>query len=567
MNTLKHYVGQIFTIWLFVANLFGCSEMPDDPSNPTDNTLFDFEIEALSEPEPIPLGESVEIDFSVTGSGVSDLTFEIEASQGWSAEISVFVQDPKAGVLLTLRVTAPESEKDGEITVYAKHGITDEIKSAFVKVSSYRETGPEDPEDPYSTQNNKVEIKQTGFSQTAITVMARPIEDVDKYYFALLSEEKIYEYSVRIGEDWSEAWRNSVYNQLNATLLDYWSYGDDVYRFNDYIDHTMEESIPLPPDKYYYVYTVVVLNDGSLGDLELTRVKTLPKDNSPFIPTPATHVAVACDLTYDAVTANLKPDDRVYGYYFNLVDQHAVDDYIDIYGTKWDVGFLDKWNYYLKYEYGGLLSYGPENYTWSNLVPASVYYLFVVYFDSDAILNLELTIITTPSKDPVMGEPRVKVTERSRDESTATFLFEPNSDCGKYTVDIWSESDLDDWREKYGYRYVQELINYAVRYGRITEGTQLITLDINDFYPMASGSRRKWTDNKYDLVVLPFDKNGVYDETGITYTHIGHTGQGAPRYVNNADVHIHYPARLQHDDLKSYDRKLNASGILYEAEN
>jgi hypothetical protein len=147
----------------------------------------------------------------------------------------------------------------------------------------------------------------------------------------------------------------------------------------------------------------------------------------------------------------------------------------------------------------------------------------VVWFDSQQVLHLELSPITTPPKDPVTGTPRVQITEMSRTASTVTVKFQPNADFGNYTVDIWSEPDLADWKQKYAHKYVQELINYAMRYGRVTDGTQTITLDINDYYPMAEGQVRTWNDNRYDLVVLPFDKKGVYDETGITYTHIGHT--------------------------------------------
>jgi hypothetical protein len=67
------------------------------------------------------------------------------------------------------------------------------------------------------------------------------------------------------------------------------------------------------PDTYYYIYTLVETDGGELLPLELTRVKTMPKDNSPFTPAAAEHVAVRNETTYDSTEVTLTPDASVKG--------------------------------------------------------------------------------------------------------------------------------------------------------------------------------------------------------------------------------------------------------------
>ena len=224
----------------------------------------------------------------------------------------------------------------------------------------------------------------------------------------------------------------------------------------------------------------------------------------------------------------MEPDETVDCFRYGMVDDYKIEDYVELYGKGWNVGYTDLWMYNLKYYYPSVspdsIITGKHTYEFPNLTPSKTYHLLIVYVDKAGETHLEVTDIRTPDKTPLVGKPAVAIVQKAITDKTVTFAFTPNADCGRYTVDIWSESDEKDFKAEYREGFPQMVIYYANRYGKVLDEAAEVTLDINDFYPMATGYTRYWTSNDYELVVMPFDKNYTYDDTAITYTPIRYTG-------------------------------------------
>lgn len=508
MNIIKRV-----SILSALAIAAACSGDNDPAPAPTPETE-EFEILLQQQQLSLTTGESAAVAFVVTGRGAHDLTLSTQTDRGWQSEISSLVETASAGYSGEITVTAPDQAGQNKVWLTARTS-SGEIRS----VSMEAEAVAPRPDDPYSTPKEQctVMVDPFGGSQAAISVHISMTSQVARYYYNLISEEDIRIREQYIGEDWREIFRDGIVENLTQTQIDYWTYKDKTYRFTGYGTYG---DIAFTPDTRYYVYIVAQLADGSYSDLELTAASTLPMYSEDFTPAGASEVAVEASISFGTISVSLSPSAAVESYYYDLVDQAAVNGYRQLYGNRWDVGFLDKWSYAMTYDYPDRLSRGADMWTWGNLTPDRQYYLFVVYFDMQHVMHLELTAYRTPVKDAVTGSPGVKVERLAIDASTVTFHFTPNDDCGKYTVDIWSEPDLALWREKYADTFYQELIEYAMNYGRISVGEQTVTLDINDFYPMQTGYTRTWNDNDYTLVIMPFDCNSVYDENGISYTPI-----------------------------------------------
>ncbi len=504
---------------------FGCGKDDTTPSNNNDPK----EINIAFAPESLLTlegSESGEVAITATGKDARDLTAKISsATAGWVAEIADWTAT-EAGYSGRVLITAPAKTSTGSIWVAVQKIDGSEFRAKELSVAC---KGIDAGEDPYSTPAEQCHVKaeQIGGSPVACNVALTPDEQVTKYYYTCYPRKEFEKYDFFYEGNWRRDIRNSIVNQLNEATFDYWIKKATVFRYDEVDDG--ENEVPLSPNTEYYVAVVAQLKDGTYTDLEITHLQTLPKSEREYVPTPAEHVKVTSDLLdYDGTILTLEPDDSVECFRYGMVDDYKIEDYIALYGKSWNVGYTDLWMYNLKYYYPevypeGIIT-GKHTYIFDNLTPSKNYHLLIVYEDKAGDMHLEVTDIRTNDKPAVKGKPQVDITRKAITESTITFLFEPNGDCGRYTVDIWSESDAADFKAQYRESFPQMIIQYANRYGKVLDEATEVTLDINNFYPMASGYTRYWTSNDYELVVMPFDKEYVYDETAVTYLPIRYTG-------------------------------------------
>ena len=473
-------------------------------------------------------GEQGSVALAATGNDAVNLTAYVTAvTDGWSAEI-VGWSATGNGYAGTINITAPAKTSNGAIWIAVKDA-EGEVRTKEIKVAC---RGIDAGDDPYSTPSEQCYVKaeQIGGSPVACNVRLTPNGSVKRYYYACYQRKEIEKFEFFYPGTWRTDIRDGIIAQLNASSFDYWLKNSVVFRY-DTIDDG-ETEMPLTPNSEYYVLVVVQLADGSYADLEISHLQTLPKSEREYEPAPAEHVAVKVEQTaYDNIIATVTPDETVECFRYELADDYDIGDYKALYGKSWNVGYLDLWMYNLKYYYPsvypeGLIT-GEHTYQFTNCTPSKTYHLMITYVDKAGEMHLETTDIRTADKPAIKGSPQVAITQKAITETTVTFDFAPNGDCGLFTVDIWSESDTELFKAKYREGYPQILIQYASKYGMMLDKAAEVTLDINDFYPMATGYTRYWTSNDYHLVVMPFDKDEVYDETAITYTPIRYTGSTA----------------------------------------
>lgn len=457
-------------------------------------------------------GETRSVDVNVSGDGAKGVNLTFDAPQGWVVSSEEISSSKDGAYRFSVKVTSPYYTSKGEI-VFEASNFSGEIVSAVVSLSN---KGVDITDDPYSTPASvkSVQVEQFRGSQIAFNLRLLMGADVEKFYYGVMTRKEAEKYTVFLGDDWMKSFRDSLIDSVNSMSFDHWFYSDHVVRYG-----TVDE--PLEPGSEYYVYLVAKLKNGEYSNLEMTRVFTLPKfERNPQI-SPAKEVKVSdIDKSFDCLAARLTPSSSVQSFVYTMVDESAIAQYKDLFGNKWDEGFLDMRAYKYTYELPQKRVQGSHLYQWPNLKSASKYYLLVVWFDLNDEPHLEMTSFFTDTRPEVAGAPSVSFTRVDFTSTTATYKFVPNSDCGAYTVDVWSEGDIALFSTQYADQWPQKLIEYASRYGGVLQGEQTVSLDINKFYPMADEQIRKWTDDTYMLVVMPFDKNGVYDDTAITYTHI-----------------------------------------------
>ena len=521
-NIIKLFVA---TVALLAGAACGKDSTNDNPGG-GDYTPKEINV-AFAPEELLSLegSERGEVALTATGKDAADLTAKVtSAPEGWEAEVVDWAKtaDGYAG---KLAIKASAKTSSGAIWV-AVEDKTGEVRAKSLKVAC---KGIDAGDDPYSTPAEQCYVKavQVGGSPVACNVVLTPTEQVSKFYYECYTRKDLDKLEFFYQGDWRTDLRNGIANQLNEATFDYWLKKETAFRFDEVDDG--ENEVPLTPNSEYYVAVAVQLKDGTYADLEITHLQTLPKSEREYVPEAAEHVKVTVDaIDYDDIILTVEPDDTVACFRYGMVDNYKIEEYIELYGKSWNVGYSDLWFYNLKYYYPqvypeGLLT-GKHTYEFANLTPSKNYHLLITYLDQAGEIHLEVTDILTTDKPAIVGKPAVKITQKAITESTVTFAFEPNADCKRYTVDIWSEADAADFKAQFREGFPQKIIEYANRYGKVLDNAEEVTLDINDFYPMATGYTRYWTSNDYELVVMPFDKNYTYDETAVTYTPIRYTG-------------------------------------------
>lgn len=511
---------------ILLGGACGCGK---DDTTPSKGDYTPKEINVTISPESLLAlegGEAGEITIAATGKDAVNLTAEVtSAPEGWTAEIVGWAATAE-GYEGKIAIVASPKTSSGSIWVAVKDS-TGEVRAESCKVAC---KGIDAGDDPYSTPAAQCTVKaeQVGGSPVACNVVLTPTEQVSKFYYVCYSRkyiEKIAFFNQDI--DWRTSIRDGIVKQLNESTFDYWYRETTAFRYDEEDDG--ENEVPLTPNSEYYVLVVAQLKDGSYADLEMTHLQTLPKSEREYVPEPAEHVKITVEaMEYDDIILTVEPDDTVDCFRYGMVDDYKIEDYVELYGKGWNVGYTDLWMYNLKYYYPVVspesIITGKHTYEFPNLTPSKTYHLLIVYVDKAGETHLEVTDIRTPDKTPLVGKPAVAIVQKAITDKTVTFAFTPNADCGRYTVDIWSESDEKDFKAEYREGFPQMVIYYANRYGKVLDEAAEVTLDINDFYPMSTGNTRYWTSNNYELVVMPFDKNYTYDDTAITYTPIRYTG-------------------------------------------
>ena len=510
---------------ILIGGACGCGKDSTTPSK-GDYTPKEFTI-AFAPESLLTLegGEKGEATLTVTGKDAVNLTATVTSvATGWTAEIVDWAKS-NDGYAGKLEIKASPKTSQGSIWVAVKDG-EGNVRSKELPVAC---KGIDAGDDPYSTPAEQCTVKaeQIGGSPVACNFALTPSENVTKYYYQCYPRKEFEKLDFFYEGDWRLGLRNGIINALNESTLDKWYKEAGVYRYDEQDDG--ENEIPLTPNTEYYVVVVAQLKDGSYSALEITHLQTLPKSEREYVFEPAEHVKITVDdLMYDGAVLTIEPDETVDCFRYGMVDNYKIEDYVELYGKGWNVGYTDLWMYNLKYYYpsvypAGIIT-GKHTYQFINLTPSKTYHLLIVYVDKAGETHLEITDITTKDKPALKGTPRVTITQTAITESTVTFRFEPNADCGLYSVDIWSEYDELLFKNTYREGFPQKVIEYASRYGKLLDKAEEVTLDINNFYPMATGYTRYWTSDDYELVVMPFDKDEVYDDTAIKYLPIRYTG-------------------------------------------